>query len=469
MNRHRHSPYFDLLASLGARLFDGFWLLISAYIAYFLRFEHMQMPLSYQTIIVIAILLVSLVSSQLRLYVSWRGKSRIALVWRVMLTQMTSFSLLVLWILFSHQGEHFSRIWLASWFAGHLAGVIVFRVLVYYVLGNLRSKGLNQKKVIIVGTGRSARTTIEHLLKEPWTGYRIEKVIPVGTSRMGNYYKDISVAGSVHQLPELIQSLNIDEVWICLPLKMGETVYETLYTLRHNTVDIRYVPDFSDVRLLNHKSTEIAGIYALDLSCSPMMGVNLFLKTLEDRLLGLIIFMLIAPVLLIIAIGVKLSSPGPVIFKQYRHGVDGKKFRIYKFRSMHVHEDSKDMLEQATLEDQRITAFGRFIRRTSLDELPQFFNVIQGKMSIVGPRPHALSHNEYYKDLIESYMKRHKVKPGITGWAQVHGFRGETDSVDKMAKRVEYDLYYIENWSLMLDIKIILITLFKGFLGKNAY
>jgi putative colanic acid biosynthesis UDP-glucose lipid carrier transferase len=267
----------------------------------------------------------------------------------------------------------------------------------------------------------------------------------------------------------MIGRLGIQEVWVCLPLKMGESVYDAMYTLRHSTVDIRYIPDFSDVRLLNHKSTEVAGIYALDLSCTPMNGINLFLKSLEDRLLGLLIFTLVAPLLLVIAIGVKLSSPGPVIFKQYRHGVDGQKFRIYKFRSMRLHQEDQQNIIQAKQNDSRITSFGRFIRKTSLDELPQFFNVIQGKMSIVGPRPHALSHNEYYKDLIESYMKRHKVKPGITGWAQVNGFRGETDSVDKMAKRVEYDLYYIENWSLMLDIKIILMTFIKGFFNKNAY
>ncbi len=469
MNRHKHSPFFDIFASLGARLFDGVWVFFAAFLAYFFRFNHFAMPLDYQTIIVIAVLLVSLVSSQLKLYISWRGKSRIALVWRVMLTQMVSFALLLLWILFSHQGEHFSRVWLISWFICNLMGVVGFRIFVYYLLGNLRSKGINQKKVIIVGTGRSARATIDRLLKEPWTGYRIEKVVPVGTSRMGNYYKNISVEGSITTLPEMIGRLGIQEVWVCLPLKMGESVYDAMYTLRHSTVDIRYIPDFSDVRLLNHKSTEVAGIYALDLSCTPMNGINLFLKSLEDRLLGLLIFTLVAPLLLVIAVGVKLSSPGPVIFKQYRHGVDGQKFRIYKFRSMRLHQEDQQNIIQAKQNDSRITSFGRFIRKTSLDELPQFFNVIQGKMSIVGPRPHALSHNEYYKDLIESYMKRHKVKPGITGWAQVNGFRGETDSVDKMAKRVEYDLYYIENWSLMLDIKIILMTFIKGFFNNNAY
>jgi putative colanic acid biosynthesis UDP-glucose lipid carrier transferase len=170
-----------------------------------------------------------------------------------------------------------------------------------------------------------------------------------------------------------------------------------------------------------------------------------------------------------IGIAIKLSSPGPVLFKQYRMGINGKHFKVYKFRSMVVHNESGGDVTQASRNDSRVTRVGAFLRRTSLDELPQFFNVLQGRMSIVGPRPHALAHNEYYKDLVESYMQRHKVKPGITGWAQVSGYRGETDTLDKMQKRVEYDLWYIDNWSLWIDIKIIFLTVFKGFVNKNAF
>jgi putative colanic acid biosynthesis UDP-glucose lipid carrier transferase len=170
-----------------------------------------------------------------------------------------------------------------------------------------------------------------------------------------------------------------------------------------------------------------------------------------------------------IAIGVKLTAPGPVLFKQLRHGWDGKPVKVYKFRTMVVHSEEGGQVTQACKGDSRITPFGAFLRRTSLDELPQFFNVLQGRMSIVGPRPHAIAHNEEYKDQIDEYMLRHKVKPGITGWAQVNGWRGETDTLEKMQKRVEYDLYYIDHWSLWFDLKIIFITLFKGFVGKNAY
>jgi putative colanic acid biosynthesis UDP-glucose lipid carrier transferase len=193
------------------------------------------------------------------------------------------------------------------------------------------------------------------------------------------------------------------------------------------------------------------------------------LKRLEDILLGGLISLLIVPVCLVIALAITLTSPGPVLFKQYRTGINGKRFKVYKFRSMVMHQEADDQVTQAQKGDARITRVGAFLRSTSLDELPQFFNVLQGRMSIVGPRPHALAHNEYYKELVESYMQRHKVKPGITGWAQVNGYRGETDTLDKMQKRVEHDLWYIDNWSLGLDLKIIAQTIFKGFRNANAY
>jgi putative colanic acid biosynthesis UDP-glucose lipid carrier transferase len=242
-----------------------------------------------------------------------------------------------------------------------------------------------------------------------------------------------------------------------------------MYALRHHTVAVRFIPEWGDIRLLNHKVSHIAGVYSLDLSCSPMDGPPRLLKRLEDLILGTLIALLISPICVMIALAIRFTSHGPILFKQYRTGINGKRFKVYKFRSMVVHRENPGDVTQATRNDARITRVGAFLRRTSLDELPQFFNVLQGRMSIVGPRPHALSHNEYYKDLVESYMQRHKVKPGITGWAQVSGYRGETDTLEKMQKRVEYDLWYIDNWSLWLDLKIIFLTVFKGFINKNAY
>ncbi len=191
-------------------------------------------------------------------------------------------------------------------------------------------------------------------------------------------------------------------------------------------------------------------------------------KRLEDIILSLFILLLISPLLIIISLAVKITSPGPVIFRQTRYGMDGKPIKVWKFRSMVVMENDTEV-KQATKDDVRVTNVGKFLRRTSLDELPQFFNVLFGEMSIVGPRPHAVSHNEQYRSLIEGYMLRHKVKPGITGWAQINGWRGETDTLDKMEKRIEFDLEYIRSWSVWLDLKIIVMTIFKGFVNKSAY
>ena len=193
------------------------------------------------------------------------------------------------------------------------------------------------------------------------------------------------------------------------------------------------------------------------------------IKGIEDRVLALLILIAISPLMVLLALGVKLSSSGPVLFRQKRHGLDCKAIEVWKFRSMRLHQENAGEVTQATRDDPRVTRFGRFLRRTSLDELPQFFNVLQGTMSIVGPRPHAVEHNDHYKSIVQNYMQRHRVKPGITGWAQVNGLRGETDTVEKMARRVEYDLYYMQNWSVLFDLRIVAMTIFKGFIGKAVY
>ncbi len=207
---------------------------------------------------------------------------------------------------------------------------------------------------------------------------------------------------------------------------------------------------------------------ALSVYDTPFQGASDLLKRAEDIVLSSIILLMLTLPMLCIAAAVKLTSPGPVIFKQKRYGLDGKQILVYKFRSMKV-QDNGPVVKQATKNDPRITKLGAFLRRTSLDELPQFINVLQGRMSIVGPRPHAVAHNEEYRKLIKGYMLRHKVRPGITGWAQVNGLRGETETINKMVKRVEYDLDYIHRWSVWLDLKIIFMTVFNGFINKNAY
>jgi len=256
-------------------------------------------------------------------------------------------------------------------------------------------------------------------------------------------------------------------VYIALALKGEERIAKLITELSDTTVSVHLVPDFFIFNFLHSRWVNLGSILTISVHESPFSGVDGWLKRAEDIVLSSLILVLIIIPMLIIAIGIKFNSPGPVLFRQCRYGVDGKSIKVWKFRSMIVCDN--ETVVQAKKDDARITPFGAFLRRTSLDELPQFINVLTGEMSIVGPRPHAVAHNEEYRKLISGYMLRHKVKPGITGWAQVNGWRGETDTLKKMEKRVEHDLSYIRHWSLWWDLKIVFRTVVTGFVGKNAY
>ncbi|MBS6489610.1 MAG: undecaprenyl-phosphate glucose phosphotransferase, partial [Citrobacter freundii] len=257
-------------------------------------------------------------------------------------------------------------------------------------------------------------------------------------------------------------------VYIAMQMCDGARVKKLVHQLADTTCSVLLIPDVFTFNILHSRIEEMNGVPVVPLYDTPLSGVNRLLKRAEDIVLATLILLLISPVLCCIALAVKLSSPGPVIFRQTRYGMDGKPIKVWKFRSMKVMENDK-VVTQATQNDPRVTKVGNFLRRTSLDELPQFINVLTGGMSIVGPRPHAVAHNEQYRQLIEGYMLRHKVKPGITGWAQINGWRGETDTLEKMEKRVEFDLEYIREWSVWFDIKIVFLTVFKGFVNKAAY
>ena len=260
----------------------------------------------------------------------------------------------------------------------------------------------------------------------------------------------------------------VREVYITLPLGSQPRIVELLEDVQGTTASLFFVPDVFGISIIQGRLQDMNGVPVVGICETPFTGTNELVKRISDIVLATLILVLIAPVLLAIAIGVKLSSPGPVIFSQRRNGLDGGEIVVYKFRSMTT-QDNGSVVQQATKHDPRITPFGAFIRRTSLDELPQFINVLQGRMSIVGPRPHAVAHNEQYRQLIKAYMVRHKVKPGITGWAQVNGHRGETETIEKMQARVEYDLEYLRNWSLGLDLQIIVRTIRLVFFDRHAY
>ena len=274
--------------------------------------------------------------------------------------------------------------------------------------------------------------------------------------------------GGLKDLAPYIRAHGIREVYITLPLGSQPRIVELLEHVQGTTASIFFVPDVFGISIIQGRLQDMNGVPVVGICETPFTGTNELVKRVSDIILASIILVLISPILLVLAIGVKLSSPGPVIFKQRRNGLQGEEIIVYKFRSMTT-QDNGPVVRQATKHDPRITKFGAFIRRTSLDELPQFINVLQGRMSIVGPRPHAVAHNEQYREMIKAYMVRHKVKPGITGWAQVNGHRGETDTIEKMQARVEYDLEYLRNWSLGLDLQIIVRTIRLVFFDRHAY
>jgi len=430
-----------------------------------------SMRAPYELALVLGVLLTALIFPQFGLYRAWRGASLLDEIKQLTLALLTVAVAMLAIAYFSKAGAVYSRVWALSWVLATWTVLLASRILLRGVLNWVREKGLNHRRIVIVGGRDLGREVATRIAAAPWTGLEILGFFcDDGPRAFDSDGLRLDTIGRVVDVAHYVAENEVDQVWLAMPLKDEDRVREVLHELRHSTVDIRYVPDLFGLRLINHSITEVAGLPVMNLSASPMEGMSRVVKALEDRLLAFLILLTTSPLLFAIALGVKMSSVGPIFFKQKRHGWDGREIRIYKFRTMVVHEEEEEgVVTQARRDDPRVTRFGAFLRRSSLDELPQFFNVLQGRMSIVGPRPHALAHNEFYKDQVENYMLRHRVKPGITGWAQINGYRGETESVEKMRKRVEYDLYYIENWSLWFDLKIIFLTLFRGFWSKSAY
>jgi putative colanic acid biosynthesis UDP-glucose lipid carrier transferase len=330
----------------------------------------------------------------------------------------------------------------------------------------LAAEGM-QKTAVIAGANELGRRLAARLRADPLLGIRFAGYFDDrAPGRLQNVIPRENL-GPLSALADHARSSTIDVIYIALPMASQPRILKLLEDLRDTTTSIYFVPDIFVSDLIQARVDSIGGLPVVAVCESPFYGFNGVVKRVSDFCLAALILAAISPLMLAIALGVKLSSPGPVLFKQRRYGLDGKRIVVYKFRSMTVAEDG-DVVRQATRNDQRVTRFGALLRRSSLDELPQFINVLQGRMSIVGPRPHAVAHNEMYRKLIRGYMIRHKVKPGITGLAQVNGLRGETDTVDKMKARIDYDLAYLRNWSLALDLRIILKTAVV-LLHKNAY
>jgi putative colanic acid biosynthesis UDP-glucose lipid carrier transferase len=360
-------------------------------------------------------------------------------------------ALLILLAVLTKTSLNYSRLIIFSWFALAPCLLSLERLCTLLVLRYLRAHSSNTRTYVILGNMSAADKLPQQIQRLPWTG-----LVSLG------HYEDLDT------LLVDMQTKTIDYVFVAYSATEQDKLNAAIKALGNSTASIYLIPDVLIADLLGSQWVMLGNTPLIILNDHPFYGGVWTLKKLEDLILGSLILVLISPLMLLIAIAIKLSSPGPILFKQRRHGLNGEVIKVYKFRTMTTLDDG-DVVVQATKNDARITPIGKILRRTSLDELPQFFNVLQGSMSIVGPRPHALSHNEHYRTLIDSYMQRHKVRPGITGWAQVNGFRGETDTLEKMQARVDFDLYYINHWSLGFDFKIIMLTILNGFSSKTAY
>ncbi|MGH8523078.1 MAG: undecaprenyl-phosphate glucose phosphotransferase, partial [Gammaproteobacteria bacterium] len=433
----------------------------AAYIATALQAGGMQwtLPDSYRLPIALGTFLMPGTLNWVGAYRSWRGLSLDAELRPHVLGVGMVFLVLGVIALVTKTTGLYSRVWMGSWFLLSLVGIATSRVIVRGVLHTMHARGFDTRVVALVGGGPLAARVAQHLQENRDVGLK-----PVGYFAAEPHEGSGSFLPCMGRIDDIAAVLDrreeaVSQLWIVLPLSAESTIRKILHDLRHSTIDIRMVPDMFSYQLVHCSTENVVGLPVLNLSYSPLSGANRYAKELLDRLLAVFILIGISPLMLLIAAAIKLTSPGPAIFKQTRHGGDGEPFTVYKFRTLRVGPPPVQS-DQVTRNDPRVTRLGLFLRRTSLDELPQFFNVIEGTMSIVGPRPHPVALNDLYRDQVERYMWRHKVKPGITGWAQVNGLRGETDTLDKMVARVEHDLAYIRNWSPWLDIKILFLTAF---------
>lgn len=449
------------LTSMLQRFVDIFIMFFGLYIVCLL--SNKSFGTQYLLVVLANLVVFQMIGGMTDFYRSWRGVRGILEIKAIIINWTMSLLITSFAFTFTDYISDEPNIYI-KWYLAVAIGLIVGRYLIRKLLSALRMLGYNTRNVVIVGSLPVGIRLAESLSEAHWMGFNVLGVyndVPIDT-------QTVPFKGNIEQLISDAKKGGIDRIYIAMPMEQELEIKEIIAKLTDTTCSVMLIPDLFTFNLLQSRTEEINGVSVIPLFDSPMSGVNAIIKQVEDFTLALLIILFISPILLIIACLIKLTSPGPVIFKQKRYGIDGKAIDVWKFRSMSVMENG-DKVVQAKKGDLRITRLGAFLRGTSLDELPQFFNVLKGDMSIVGPRPHAIAHNEQYRKLINGYMLRHKMKPGITGWAQINGWRGETDTLDKMEKRVEYDLEYIRNWSVWFDLKIIFLTVFKGFIHKAAY
>jgi len=414
-----------------------------------------------------------LVLSVLVFAVTFPGTSRLHSSWwqlsaNVLVNWLWTGALLLVTGFVTHYFQEFSKDALYTWLVVAPIAQIGAHVLLRELAPYLVSLQGPPQRAIIVGMNEQGVALASRVGETPYSRIEFFGFFDDRDLNRLDASSDYRVLGGLQDLPRFVRDKNIQLIYLSLPMASQPRILQVLDELKDTTASIFFVPDMFVTDLIQGHAGSVCGMPVISVCETPFRGSNGVAKRLSDIVLSLLILLLISPVLLAVAIAIKRGSPGPVIFRQRRYGLDGKEIVVYKFRSMTVTEDG-GAITQAKKNDSRITPLGAFLRKTSLDELPQFINVLQGRMSIVGPRPHAVAHNEMYRKLIKGYMVRHKVKPGITGWAQVNGYRGETETLDKMQGRIDFDLEYLRNWSLRLDLFIIFKTVRLVIGDQKAY
>lgn len=374
-------------------------------------------------------------------------------------------AMLFLVVLYLINEPDFSRSLILFFAIGNTVAMAVYRFFVRQFLQFIRGKGFNNKQIVIVGYSRACEQYIDRILQNPQWGYVIRGIlddnVPAGT-----FYKGIQVLGRIDNLDVILPQNKLDEIAIALPLKSYGRLEEIVGICEKSGVHTKFVPDYNSIIPTKPYTEDLSGLPVINIRRVPLSNTfNWIIKRFVDIVSSLVAIIVFSPIMLIAAIVIKAQDDGPVIFVQERVGLHNKTFKMYKFRTMVEQKPEEEEKEWTTKNDVRVTKFGKFLRKTSLDEVPQFFNILKGDMSLIGPRPERPQYVEQFKEEIPRYMVKHQVRPGLTGWAQVNGYRGDTS----IRKRIEYDIYYIENWTIWLDIWIIMLTFLKGFVNKNAY
>ncbi|MBO5489113.1 MAG: undecaprenyl-phosphate glucose phosphotransferase [Eubacterium sp.] len=462
-------------------IIDSVIIIVSFVLAYYLRFdeEHSFLILLniisepagiYGSLAAYSEMLIMLIPCYLasyyffHLYDPARVKSRRFEFYGVLKANIVSILYCVALLYFRGQ-KNYARLFIVIFVTTNFILQLLFRLLTTTVLRRIRRKGINQKHVLLIGYSRAAESYIDRLLSHPEWGYAVHGILdnhqPAGYS-----YRDIPVIGRIDDLESILAQNDFDEITITLSINHYDCLEDIVTVSEKSGVHTKFIPDYNNIIPTKPYTEDVDGLPVIHVRKIPLtISFNRFIKRAFDIIGSLLLIILFSIPMLVITIIVKATSKGPLIFCQERVGLHNKPFKMYKFRSMAVQDTSKEKQAWTVENDPRVTPIGKFIRKTSLDELPQFFNVLKGDMSLVGPRPERPFWVEKFKEEIPRYMIKHQVKPGITGWAQVNGYRGDTS----IRMRIDCDLYYIENWTFSLDIKILFLTIFKGFINKNAY